>query len=78
MFLNYMKNFFLKKILKNSLQNLKNNFTADPVKSIGLVVDASDFNNTESLIKELLSWGILPENIKTIVYYEKLKKTTPI
>jgi hypothetical protein len=75
MFLNYIKNFFLKKTLKNSLRNLKNNVTADIVKSIGLVVDASDFNNTESLIKELLSWGILQENIKTIVYYEKLKKS---
>ena len=74
MFLNHIKNFFLKKTLKNSLQNLKNNVSADSVKSIGLVVDTSDFNNTELLIKELLSFGILPKNIKTIVYNEILKK----
>ena len=74
MFLNHIKNFFLKKTLKNSLQNLKNNVSADSVKSIGLVVDTSDFNNTELLIKELLSFGILPKNKKTIVYNEILKK----
>ncbi len=75
MFLNYIKNFFLKKTLKNSLQNLKNNVSDTSVKSIGLVVDASHFHNTELLIKELLSWGILQKNIRTIVYNEKLKKS---
>jgi hypothetical protein len=54
MFLNYIKNFFVKKTLKNSFQNLKSNGSVGTVQTIGLVVDTTDFTETELLIKELL------------------------
>ncbi|MFV8369391.1 DUF6913 domain-containing protein [Flavobacterium sp. LB2R40] len=74
MFLNYIKNFFVKKTLKNSLQNLKSNASTAAIHTVGLVVDATDFVKIELLIKELSSFGIVPESIKTIVYNGKLKK----
>ncbi|RKS93924.1 hypothetical protein BC952_1782 [Flavobacterium limicola] len=78
MFLNYIKNFFVKKTLKNSLQNLKTNVSADTIQTVGLLVDASDFTATELLIAALIAHGILPENIKTMVYCDVVKKNQVI
>ena len=75
MFLNYIKNFLIKKTLKNSLQNLKNDFSNNAVKTIGLVVDATRFVETELLIKELIANGIAPSDITTILYSHTFKKT---
>nr|WP_315178687.1 hypothetical protein [uncultured Flavobacterium sp.] len=75
MFLNYIKDFFVKKTLKKSFQNLKNIESVNVVKTIGLLVDATRFAETELLIQQLIANGIAPENITTIVYRDKLKKT---
>lgn len=75
MFLNYIKDFFVKKTLKKSFQNLKNIESVNVVKTIGLLVDATRFLETELLIKQLTANGITPENITTIVYRDKFKKT---
>lgn len=74
MFLNYIKDFFVKKTLKKSFQNLKNIESVTVVKTIGIVVDAKRFEETELLIKELIAIGIAPENITTIVYRDQVKK----
>ena len=66
MFLNYIKDFTVKKTLKNSFQNLKNNGSITAVQTIGLVVNTIDFADTELLVKEIMSYGILPENITII------------
>ena len=66
MFLNYIKDFIVKKTLKNSFQNLKNNGSITAVQTIGLVVNTIDFADTELLVKEIMSYGILPENITII------------
>ena len=78
MFLNYIKNFFVKKTLKKNLQNLKTNVSADTIQTVGLLVDVSDFIATELLIEALIAHGILPENIKTIVYCDIVKKNQGI
>ena len=75
MFLNYIKDFFVKKTLKKSFQNLKNIESVNVVKTIGLLVDTTRFLETELLIKQLTANGITPENITTIVYVDKFKKT---
>ncbi|MFV8361366.1 DUF6913 domain-containing protein [Flavobacterium sp. LS1P3] len=75
MFLNYIKDFFVKKTLKKSFQNLKNIESVNAVKKIGLLVDATRFAETELLIHQLIANGIAPENIVTIVYRDKVKKT---
>ncbi|MGO4904208.1 DUF6913 domain-containing protein [Flavobacterium sp. W20_MBD1_R3] len=66
MFLNYIKDFIVKKTLKNSFQNLKNDDSISAVQTIGLVVNTIDFADTELLVKEIMSYGILPENITII------------
>lgn len=74
MFLHSIKNYFLKRILKNSLQNTKNNSLSSKINTVGLVVDESCFFNKEALIQELVASGFLEQNISVIVHKDKLKK----
>jgi hypothetical protein len=74
MFLNHIKDYFLKRILKNSLQNVKNIYSTIPIQTVGVLVDESYFLEKEALIKELIGNGISENNIKIIVYRDKLKK----
>ena len=75
MFLNYIKDFIEKKTLKKSLKNLENNFSADTIQKVGLLIDATTFIETEQLIKELISIGFSRDIIHTIVYADKVKKS---
>ena len=74
MFLNYIKDFFLKKILKNRLQNVKSSSSNFSIQTVGLLIDESYFFEKEALLKELVANGISQNNIKIIVYRDKLKK----
>ncbi|MFV8271110.1 DUF6913 domain-containing protein [Flavobacterium sp. GT2N3] len=73
--MNYIKDFFVKKTLKKSFQNLKNSESVTVVKTIGLLVDATRFVETELLIQQLVANGIARENITTIIYAGLFKKT---
>lgn len=73
MFLNYIKEFFVK-IIKNNLSNDNNKVFAGNVQTIGLLIDESNFEDSESLIKELTLHGIALENIKVIAYEAKFKE----
>nr|WP_291287710.1 hypothetical protein [Flavobacterium sp.] len=77
MFLNYIKEFFVKKSLKNNLNNVKNEVFTSNVQTIGLLIDESEFQHSEDLVKELISKGIRAENIKIVAYNSKFseKKT---
>ena len=48
MFLNYIKNFFTKKIVKKSLHNVKISKSVSSIKTVGLVIDESYFNRKRS------------------------------
>jgi hypothetical protein len=74
MFLSYIKDFFLKRILKNSLHNVKSSTLGTPIKTIGLLVDESYFFEKDNLVKELIANGISENNIKIIAYRDKFKK----
>ena len=74
MFLNYIKDFFIKKIVKKNLHNVKNEVFKSSIQTVGLLIDESNFNNSEALKKELILNGILSENIKIIVYQRKFKE----
>lgn len=74
MFLNYIKDFFAKKILKNSLHNVKSSASINSIQTVGLLIDENYFFEKEALVKELVANGILQNNIKVIVYRDKLKK----
>jgi hypothetical protein len=73
MFLNYIKDFYVKKKLKNSLHNVKSNILSVGVQTVGLLIDASIFSQKEDLIKELTANGIPEENIKVIVYKDQFR-----
>ena len=74
MFLNYIKEFFVKKSLNVNLNNEKSEVFTKNVQTIGLLIDESTFENSEALIKELTIHGIALENIKVVAYKEKFKE----
>jgi hypothetical protein len=73
MFLNYIKNFVLKKTLKKSMRNVQDESLYSPIIKVGLIIDESNFLGTAALKKEIISNGILEKNIKVIVYRDVLK-----
>ncbi|MEY4963191.1 MAG: hypothetical protein RLZZ323_510 [Bacteroidota bacterium] len=74
MFLNYLKNFFLKYTLKNKWQEVSSLATTDTIKTVGLLIDETAFSEKESLIQELISNGFVESNITVIVYSEAINK----
>lgn len=74
MFLNYIKDFSTKKIVKNSLSNVKNLPPDEVIKTVGIIFDESYFYEREALVKELIQHGIVENNIKVLVYKDKIKK----
>ncbi len=72
MFLNYIKEFSLKRILKKSFKIVKNYQSLTTIKSVGLILDESYFSSKESLIKELVDKGFRKDNIKVLVFKDKL------
>ncbi len=74
MFLNYIKNYFLLKFLKNNLHNSKISLEISNLQTVGLLIDESYFIEKEALIAEIIANGISESNIKIIIYREKWKK----
>ncbi|MBB4802934.1 hypothetical protein HNP37_003009 [Flavobacterium nitrogenifigens] len=56
------------------MSNDNNKVFAGNVQTIGLLIDESNFEDSESLIKELTLHGIALENIKVIAYEAKFKE----
>lgn len=76
MFLNYIKEFFVKKSLKNNLHNDKKQAFTKNVKKIGLLIDEDNFNHSKELFNELILQGISHEDIKIVVYRHKFNNDT--
>jgi hypothetical protein len=74
MFLSFIKDYFLIRILKKNFRNVKSISSGVPIQTIGLLIDESYFTEKEALIKEVIANGILESNIKIIVYKDKIKK----
>jgi len=74
MFLNYLKNFFTKKIVKKSLSNVKDVPANETIKSVGIIFDESYFYEKEALVQELVQQGIQESDIKILVFKDKIKK----
>lgn len=74
MFLNFLKNFFLKRKLKNGVFNVNSNFSNEKINTVGIIVDEGYFNEKENLIKELIKNDINQGNIKLLVYKDRFKK----
>ncbi len=74
MFLNFIKNFLLKRKLKNSIVKQNIDFSKDKIISVGLIIDENVFFNKLELIKELVKNDIELNNIKILIYRNKTKK----
>jgi hypothetical protein len=74
MFLNYIKEFFIKKSLRKNLQAQQYKVFSKEMKTIGLLVDESKFKNSEELNAEIILQGIASENIKVMSYRSRISK----
>jgi hypothetical protein len=74
MFLKYIKNLILKKIIRKLLLDYKPAASDEVVTTVGILIDESYFNDKEALIDQLAAHGILRENIKTLSFKERVKR----
>lgn len=74
MFFNYLKDLATKKIVKQSLSNVKHVASDKRIKTVGIIFDESYFYEREALVQELISNGIEEAAIKFIVFKDKIKK----
>ena len=75
MFLNYIKNFFTKKIVKNSLANVKLIPSTDVIKTVGIIFDETYFYEREALVQELVKNSI-QEKKKTRAQASQIEAVT--
>ena len=74
MFLNKIKDFWIKKIVKKKLSNVRLINSDSSIKKVGIVFDESYFYEREELLMELIQQGIKSENIHILVFKNKIKK----
>lgn len=74
MFLKFFKNFSAKRTLKKSSLNVKGNPSSEPIKTVGLLIDKTYFEDKVNLIEELLANGIKREDIQILLYKDRFKK----
>lgn len=74
MFLNYFKDFSTKKIVKNSLSNVKHLATEKAIQKVGIIFDESYFYEREGMVEALIQNGIAETDIKVLVFKDKIKK----
>jgi hypothetical protein len=70
--LKYIKDFFVKKALKNGIGKLENVANSSPIKTVGLLIDISYFSEIDSIVKNIIVRGVLEKNIKILAYNDKL------
>ncbi len=74
MFLNKIKDFFIKKTFRKSVVNVKHTDENHLIKTVGIVFDESYFHEKELLLSALVDKGISIENIRFLVFKNTLKK----
>jgi hypothetical protein len=74
MFLNYLKDFSTKKIVKNSLSNVKHLASDSTIKTVGIIFDETYFYEREAMVQELIQNGIAETAIQVLVFKNKIKK----
>lgn len=76
MFLNYIKELSAKKVLNKNSHQVNSSSFSGKLKTVGVIIDESNFTETKKLVKELVSKGISKENIEVVVFNNKLKSNT--
>jgi hypothetical protein len=74
MFLNYLKDFITKKIVKKELSNAIPATVDGKVKTVGILFDETYFHEREALVNELIANGIASDNINVLVFKDRIKK----
>ena len=74
MLLNYFKDLFTKKAVKKNLSHAVLTVSDKKIETVGIVFDESYFYEREALVSELIQNGIKEENIKVLVFKDKIKK----
>lgn len=74
MFLNYSKNFYIKKYVKNKLSNVTNLSQNAKISTVGILIDETYINKKEALIDQLINNGINTNNIKLLVFKDNIQK----
>jgi hypothetical protein len=74
MFLKFIKDFNLKKIVNKTLSNYKAPSAEGKIKTVGIIIDETYFAEREKLIQEIASHGIPIGNIETLSFFERVKK----
>jgi hypothetical protein len=74
MFLNYFKDLATKKIVKKSISNVYQSTSDKVIKTVGIIFDETYFYEKEALVKELIYNGINQNDIKILVFKNKIKK----
>lgn len=74
MFLKYLKDFGLKKIITKSLAQYKPASSPDVVKTVGLLIDETYFKDKTLLTQELVKYGIKEEDITILVFKNRIAK----
>lgn len=74
MFLNFIKDSGLKKIIKKTLSNYKPGASDGQIATVGIVLDETYFKDKEALINKLVQQGIQRSAIETLSYLDKIKK----
>jgi hypothetical protein len=74
MFLNFIKEFRLKKIVKKTLSNYQAAASNGEIATVGIVLDETYFKQKEALINKLVQNGIKGGNIETLSFHNKLRK----
>lgn len=78
MFSRIIKEFFLKKIVNTRLNSYKTEDSNDAVKTVGVIVNASIFEQKNQLIEEIQKQGIQKEAIKVLTFKERVAKNETI
>ena len=74
MFLDFCKDFFLKRKLRNNYIQNPHFPTSDKIKNIGILIDETYFFEKENLIKNLIDFGFLKNDIHILLFRNSIKK----
>jgi hypothetical protein len=74
MFLDKIKDFWTKKIVKKSLSNVKHNESISLIKNSAIIIDETYFKEKDLLINQLVLNGINKENIQLLAFRDRVKK----
>ena len=75
MFLNFLKNFSIKKNVKKSLSDTVPDHADRKIHTVGLLIDETHFIEKEALIKKITDRGIALNQVQILVYREKKRKS---